>query len=382
MNILDHEVILQLFRTNYLLFAGTVFLIAFVLTFYLIPKVLWVTREKDLMKEINDRSSHNNKKIPNFGGVAFFIVLVLMTLLLQSVKTTFTGNHLIIAATLLFMVGLKDDLVVSTARVKLFGQITAAFFLVFTPELQITSLHGFLGIYEIPQIVSYFLSAFAVLAIVNSYNLIDGIDGLASMAGIVISLTFALVFYITSNPYFVLVSLTVAGILAAFLRFNFSREKRKIFMGDSGSLVIGLVIACLTLKALAIPMNTRFEFLNEGRLLFIASILFLPLFDTTRVMLIRLLKGGSPFVADRNHIHHILLDRGYSHKKSCLILSVINIGIILIFVSLAYNLNSEFLSVVIAGVFGSVAFLFEMLKKGNPLKERIKKIALNLFTFF
>lgn len=381
MNILDHEVILQLFRTNYLLFAGTVFLIAFVLTFYLIPKVLWVTREKDLMKEVNDRSSHN-RKIPNFGGVAFFIVLVLMTLLLQSVKTTFTGNHLIIAATLLFMVGLKDDLVVSTARVKLFGQITAAFFLIFTPELQITSLHGFLEIYEIPQLFSYFLSAFAVLAIVNSYNLIDGIDGLASMAGIVITLTFAVVFYITSNPYFVLISLTVAGILAAFLRFNFSREKRKIFMGDSGSLVIGLVIACLTLKALAIPRNTSFEFLNEGRLLFIASILFLPLFDTTRVMLIRLLRGGSPFVADRNHIHHILLDRGYSHKKSCLILSIMNLGIILIFVSLAYNLNAELLPASIIGVFCSVAFLFEMLKKGNPLKERIKKIALNLFTFF
>ncbi|MUP44548.1 undecaprenyl/decaprenyl-phosphate alpha-N-acetylglucosaminyl 1-phosphate transferase [Gramella sp. BOM4] len=344
MNILDHEIILGLFRSNYLFFVFSVFAIAFGATWYFIPKVLWVTKEKNLMKKVNERSSHS-LETPNFGGVAFFMVLVLIISILQSVKTTFTGNHLIVAATLLFMVGLKDDLVISTARVKLFGQLSAAFFLVFSPELQITTLHGFLGIYEIPETAGYFLSAFIVVAVINAYNLIDGIDGLASMAGIVICSALALAFYTSGNPYFVLISVCVIGILFAYLRFNFSRGKNKIFMGDSGSLIIGLVIACLTLKVLSLPFDSKVYYLNNARLVYLAAVLFLPLFDTARVMVLRVLDGKSPFEADRNHIHHILLDLGLSHFKASFSLAVLNVLVIMAFVVLSKYLGHNWLIV-------------------------------------
>lgn len=374
MNILDHEIILGLFRSNYLFFVLCVFGIAFCATWYFIPKVLWVSKEKNLMKTVNERSSHNIAT-PNFGGVAFFMVLVLIISILQSVKTTFTGNHLIVAATLLFMVGLKDDLVISTARVKLFGQLSAAFFLVFSPELQITSLHGFLGVYEIPDTAGYFLSAFVVVAVINAYNLIDGIDGLASMAGIVICSALAFAFYSSGNPYFVLISVCVIGILFAYLRFNFSRGKNKIFMGDSGSLIIGLVIACLTLKVLALPFDSKIVYLNKARLVYLAAVLFLPLFDTARVMILRLLDGRSPFEADRNHIHHILLDLGLSHFKASFSLAVLNILVILSFILLSNYLAHDMLIVAMVAIALMIILLFGWLrKKANKLKT-IKSFA-------
>ncbi|MDT0650323.1 hypothetical protein RM529_09215, partial [Zunongwangia sp. F297] len=161
MNILDQETIIELFRNYYLLFVACLFLGTFCLTFYVIPKVLWVSREKNLTAPVNERSAHI-VETPSFGGVAFFITLILVFSIIQSLRLGYVGNHLIAAISILFLVGLKDDLVISTARVKLFGQITAACFLIFSPELQITSLYGFWGIYEIPEVLGYCFTALLI----------------------------------------------------------------------------------------------------------------------------------------------------------------------------------------------------------------------------
>ena len=364
MNILDQEVILELFRANYELFILLVFLLTFGLTFYIIPKVLWVSKEKNLMATVNERSSHS-LAVPTFGGVAFYISIILVLTILQSLRLTYVGNHLIAAMTILFMVGLKDDLVISTAKVKFIGQITAACFLVFSPELQLTNLHGFLGLHEIPEILGFIINGFLVLALINSYNLIDGIDGLAAIVGIVISLVYALVFYLTGEPFFVLVSISLAGILAAFLRFNFSRGRNKIFMGDSGSLIVGLVLAFLTLKHLA--MEPYAPALAEGyhpgnRLLFLACILFIPAFDTLRVIIIRKINGESPFSPDRNHAHHVLLDLGLSHFKASLSLGFLNFIVVLIYFSLANNLSQPWLLFLVVLLYSAAFALFGWLK--------------------
>ena len=373
MNILDHKIILDLFRSNYLFFVLFVFGIAFCATWYFIPKVLWVSKEKNLMKTVNERSSHC-LEIPNFGGVAFFMVLVLIISVIQSVRTTYTGNHLIVAATLLFMVGLKDDLVISTARVKLFGQLSAAFFLVFSPELKLTSLHGFLGFYEIPDLAGYFFSAFIVIAVINAYNLIDGIDGLAAMAGIIICSAFGLAFYQSGSPYFVLISICVTGILFAYLPFNFSRGKNKIFMGDSGSLIIGLVIACLTLKIIALPFDSKVPYLNNARLVYISSVLFLPLFDTGRVMILRMIQGKSPFKADRNHIHHILLDLGLNHFTASFSLALLNAVVISSFIILSQYLNNNLLIVAMILITILIVAFFWLVKRKFHLFKRLKPL--------
>lgn len=364
MNILDQEVILELFRANYELFILLVFLLTFGLTFYLIPKVLWVSQEKNLMASVNERSSHSTA-VPTFGGVAFYIAIIMVLTILQSLRLTYVGNHLIAAMTILFMVGLKDDLVISTAKVKFIGQITAACFLVFSPELQLTDLHGFLGLYEIPAVLGFLIKGFIVLALINAYNLIDGIDGLAAIVGIVISSVYALIFYVTGQAFFVLVSMSLAGVLTAFLRFNFSRSRRKIFMGDSGSLLVGLILAFLSLKHLV--MEPSAPVLAQGyhpgnRLLFLACVLFIPAFDTLRVIIIRKMNGVSAFSPDRNHCHHVLLDLGLSHKKAAFSLGLLNLVVIGIYLSLANILPQVWLLFVVVLLYSASFALLGWLK--------------------
>ncbi len=371
MNILNQEVIVELFENNYLLFASFMSVGIFALTYYLIPKILWVSQVLKLNKEINHRSSHA-LPVPAFGGIAFFLVLILAISLFQSLRTLQTGNHLIIGLTFLFMAGLKDDLVVSSAKLKFLSQLFAAGFLVFSPELQLNNLHGFLGIFEIPAVLGYIIKILFIIAIINAYNLIDGIDGLASIAGIVIFSSYAVVFYFSGSPYFVLVSLTGMAILAAFLRFNFSRGGRKMFMGDGGSLIIGLMIAFLSLKILVMtqaPQMAAEGFYSENRLLFISAVLFLPVFDTLRVIILRLKDGKSPFKADRNHMHHVLLDNGLNHKKSSFLLGGLNMSVIILYLMLSRDLKSVAMSAVMLVLFIVVGIAFDALKKRAKQKE-------------
>jgi UDP-GlcNAc:undecaprenyl-phosphate/decaprenyl-phosphate GlcNAc-1-phosphate transferase len=364
MNLLDQEVIIELFRSYYVLFIFWLFFGTFILTYYIVPKVLWVSKEKNLMAPVIERSSHATA-VPSFGGVAFYITLILVLSLIQSMRLAHVGNHLIAAITILFMVGLKDDLIVSTARVKLFGQIAASCFIVFSPELQLDNLYGFWGLYEIPVLLGYILMTILCIAIINAYNLIDGIDGLAASIGIVISGMFAIVFYTTGHPFFVLVSVSLAGTLSAFLRYNFSRGERKIFMGDSGSLIVGLILAFLAIKLLT---REPYEPLVEqgvdpgNRPLFLACLFIIPFLDTIRVMLIRMLNKRSPFSADRNHVHHVLLDLGFSHKRTCLILASVNVSIIVIYIYALNELTNLWLSCFVCALYAGLFLIIHQLK--------------------
>lgn len=361
MNILDPEVLVTFFKNYHFLFLLGVFVSALGITYYLIPKILWVTKEKDLLKPVIGRSAHS-VATPSFGGVAFFITFVLLFSLLQCLRLEYAGNHLMASMIILFMVGLKDDLVVSSARVKIVGQIVAAGFITFSPALHITSLDGFLGIFEIPAVLGYLFTGFLVIAIINAYNLIDGINGLAGIIGIVICSAYGFMFYRLSLSFYLLICCLTAGILLAFLCFNLSRKNAKIFMGDAGSLIIGLIIAFLTIKILALTATSPLPVVDKlpsNRILFVLAVLFIPIFDTSRVMLVRMLKGRSPFEADRNHSHHVLLDLGLDHVQASMALGGINLLVILCFGILQNIMNTAWLGVSMAIIYGAVFVFFE-----------------------
>jgi len=363
MNILDQEVILEFFHSHHELFIGSVLLFTFTLTYYLIPKVLWVSKQRDLMATVNAGSVHA-MAVPGFGGVAFFITLMLVLSIVQTMRLGFEGNHLIAAMTILFMVGLRDDMVESSVRVKLLGQITAALFLIFSPALALENLYGFLGLYEIHPLFGLLLKVFIVIGLINAYNFIDGIDGLGAITGMIIAVTLGLLFYFTGNSFDLLVSVSIMGVLAAFLRFNFSR-KRKIFMGDSGSMLIGLLLAFLSVKFLGMKPQT--SLIAEGyspanRLLFLACILFLPVFDTLRVLLLRLKKGSGIFKADRNHSYHVLLDLGLSHRKACVVMGLMNLGVIVFFLQFSRMIPHLWLAGMVLAFYASAFVLFAVLK--------------------
>ena len=328
------EVIMQYMYSNlsFELLSLLIVFQSFIVSYLVIPRIISIVRIKNLMDKPNQRSSHK-EKTPTMGGVAFFASFLSSLYFLQVYDSHKLGLSLVIGLLILFYIGIKDDLVGVSPRTKIIGQMLSFIFVMDSNELSITSLNGFLGFYELRLWISYFLGIFIIISIVNAYNLIDGINGSASMVGIMIFSIFSYIFYQTEDYYFVLLSISSIGCLTAFLRYNISK-KNSIFMGDTGSLLIGFVIGVCTLRFLNLPIErlsmANINYYNKFVLVFI--ILYIPFVDTMRVFLIRILKHRSPFFADRNHIHHIMIDyMMLSHIQASLLLALFNLLVFIFF---------------------------------------------------
>ncbi len=362
--------------------AVALFIGAFLLTYLTIPKIIGVVEYKRLMDNPNQRSSHS-AKTPTLGGIAFFFTLIFAIFFIKDRAVFDEGMYIIPGLTILFILGLKDDLVVLSPGSKLLGQICAIAFILANDSFTIDSLNGFLNVYEIPHYLYLVIAAFIMLTVINSYNLIDGIDGLASVVGIVIMIIYTTIFYTTNEWFFALISITVNAILMAFLGFNFSSHK-KIFMGDTGSLIVGFIISILTLKFLALkPADyTELPFLLENAPLIAISILIVPLFDTARVFAIRIANKKGPFSPDRNHVHHVLIDYwGLSHKQASYIIGLFNLMFIVLFIVLgskAKNLGMVIMLVTVVVLLGYIFFKynynFSTLKQKIILKKKVSKL--------
>ncbi|UAM97214.1 undecaprenyl/decaprenyl-phosphate alpha-N-acetylglucosaminyl 1-phosphate transferase [Polaribacter litorisediminis] len=312
---------------------------SFIMVTILIPKIREILHSRDLVDLPPERSSHKIST-PTMAGVSFFLTISFAFIFIKNWDVDGIGINLLGALALMFAVGLKDDLVISAPRAKVGAELIAISFVIFCACYKITSLEGFLGIEGIPPIVSYILVTIVMLTIINSYNLIDGIDGLASVIGIAIFSIYAFLFYAAGIYFYFLFCLSLIGILLAYLRYNVSLTK-KIFMGDTGSLIMGFCIAVFSLKFLTMDISllSEYSFVAENKLIVISGIFFIPGFDTLRVIGVRLLKKSSPFYPDRNHIHHILIDSGLTHFKASLFLCCLNflIAVSIIYMSTYFN---------------------------------------------
>ncbi len=362
--------------------AISIFIGAFLLTYLTIPKIINVVEHKRLMDDPNQRSSHE-MKTPTLGGVAFFYTLIFALFFINGRDLFNEAIYIIPGLTILFIVGLKDDLVVISPGAKLMAQVLAIAFILVNPSFTIGSLNGFLNINEIPYYLYIVIAGFMMITIINSYNLIDGIDGLASVVGIVIMVIYTTIFYLTEEHFFALLSITMNAILIAFFGFNISSEK-KIFMGDTGSLIVGFIISILTLKFLALKPHayTELPFLLENAPLIAISILIVPLFDTARVFAIRIANKKGPFSPDRNHTHHVLIDYwGLSHKQASFIIGSFNLLFVMLFIvlgSTAKNLGMVIMLVTVVVVLGYVFFKynynFTTMKQKIMIRRKVDKL--------
>lgn len=336
---------------------------SFLLVYYIVPKITWVIVARNLNEEPNQRSSHH-VATPTMAGVSFFLTLILIVFFLQSFDRDQTGVNLIASCVLIFMAGLKDDLVGISPRAKLWIQLWATFFVFFHSGVFEPNLHGFLGMDFIPIYLFYAMRVLMVLTIVNAYNLIDGVDGLAATIGMVIFSVFSLIFYAADLPFYFLLCLSFVGMLLAYSYYNLSSTK-KIFMGDTGSLLIGFCIAFFAVKFLSIaPEDYRhFRFKIENKIFVLAAILCIPLADTFRVIGVRLWQKKSPFHPDRNHIHHLLIDSGLTHLKTSLLLGFLNFAVVILMLWCASHFNSFALLFITAFVFLVFVLVFALVKK-------------------
>ena len=341
------------------------FITSFTLTFLAIPSIIHVAIKKNLMDEPGERRSHS-KSTPSLGGIGIFAGTIFSIILWTPFEDFGELQYILCSFIIIFLIGAKDDIDPMSPSKKFLGELFAAAILVFKANVRLTSLYGIFGIYEIPEFAGIILSIFVIIVIINAFNLIDGINGLSGGLGFVISVVFGLWFLKVNYMELAIVAFALAGSLIAFLKYNITPAQ--IFMGDTGALLLGLVCSILTIQFIEYhnEMADRSYAFAAAPSMAIA-ILILPLFDTLRVFTIRLLRGKSPFHPDRNHIHHMMIDAGFSHTSASAILILVN----LVFMMIAYffqNLgNLSLLIIILLLALILSYFLFRISKRKQKL---------------
>jgi len=354
------------------IFLGSV--IAFIITFSAIPIIIRIAELKKLMDIPDDRKIHTSP-IASLGGIGIFAGFILAILIALPIGNPLL-QFMLAAFLVIFFLGLKDDIVVLTATKKFAGQLIAAGILIFKGNLIITGMHGFLGINEFPAAIAVCFTFFTIIVITNSFNLIDGVDGLAGTLGLFSTFIFGSYFFMADELFYAVMAFSLCASMLAFLIFNVAPAK--IFMGDTGSLLLGIVNAILVIKFIEVATRTDAAIPLQSAPAVGFAILFVPLFDTLRIFSYRVFHRRSPFSPDKKHVHHLLLERGCSHPTVTLIAITFNIVIAASTYFLQFLGNTILLISLIATGFISIGLLIysnksarlELLEKAFNRKEQ------------
>lgn len=354
-----------------MILAFSTFMTSFLIAFFAIPSIIKIAEIKHLFDVPDERKMHKTN-VPTLGGLAIFAGMIFSLTFWSTQKEIVELQYIISAIMILFFIGMKDDLFNLVHYKKLFGQLAAAFILVHWAGIRITSFFGIFGVHELGLIESYLFSIFTMVVITNSFNLIDGIDCLAGSVGVFCSAIFGFWFFTADQTQYVVLSASLLGSLVAFLRYN--KTPAKIFMGDTGSLIVGIVLSILAIKFIEMNRVLPIHAFNKIRGIPVVTIgiLIIPLFDTLRVFMLRMFQGRSPFSPDRNHLHHLLIDLGFSHMKATGSLITFNLLIVGIVLSMQKVRSEIVLCLVMAlCLIGSYALAFVKNKKRNIASLKI-----------
>lgn len=297
---------------------------AFILSFLILPVIIKYSLRKNLV-DVPGRRKIHKKITPSLGGIAIFIGFFISVIFWVDLPQLTEIKFLLVPLCIVFIVGVRDDLVPLRAYVKLFGQIIAISFLIFFFDERLTGFYGLFTIHELPLGVSYLLTIATIIIVTNAFNLIDGLDGLAGTISSIALLFFGIWFYLVGDLVFSILAFCMLGSILAFLIFNW--DPSEIFMGDTGALVIGMMLSIMAIHF--INENSRLSSYDSYK--FTASVataacvIIIPLIDTTRIIILRLSKGQSPLKPDKSHVHHAIMRLGMSHSQTTLILAVVHV---------------------------------------------------------
>jgi len=352
------------------------FLIACFLSIISIPIIINLSNLLHLTAKPGFRSSHQTET-PTLGGIAIFASTLIAYFLWPHSENIVDSNLISLSMTgviILFFLGLKDDILALDSTKKLLVQICASLILVAMGNFKVDNFYGIFGIHQIPYFVSIPLTVFIFIAIINAINLIDGIDGLAGGISLIAGVGFGIWFILNGHFSFGCLAFAMSGSLLGFLRFNFSKTS-KIFMGDTGSLIIGYLLSIFAVEFLSLNVGYK----NDSTAYFNAPIivmvlLIVPIFDTLRVFIVRIVKGGSPFVADRNHMHHILIDSGLNHFWASFTLWMVTILNTVLFFTFHGDISNTASLYIYIGMFVAYMVLAYYLKRRSVEIKARKKI--------
>ena len=294
------------------------------------PFIVKICNIHKLYDQPNVRKIHK-EDIPRLGGTLFMpsmglgvtVAMLMMYGRGKGIEVNISSFVMCVGAMLIYLIGILDDIKGLKASHKFIIQCIAALCFPLC-NLMINNLHGLFGIHEIPIWVSYPLTVFVILLIVNAMNLIDGIDGLASGFSIIILGAFVYFYYNINSILFCLISISLTGALTAFFIYNYFGKvgKYKIFMGDSGSLFLGYVISYLAIKY-QMPYSAGKMPYNEEAFLISFTLVFIPCIDVIRVAMQRKLQGKNIFDADKTHIHHLIMKTGLDMHQTLIVIIIL-----------------------------------------------------------
>lgn len=304
------------------------FLCSSAITWYYIPKVIKVVYKRHLSDKPGNHKIHK-RETPTLGGIGIFAGFI-FGFLMGVNGYMHSVSYFTAAAMILFFIGLKDDLINMNAWKKFGAETATALIVAVFTELHFSDFHGFLGIGTVPAWASYLTTAFIIVLVINALNLIDGVDGLAASVGIIASLFFGVWFLLSDDYGYAVMAAALLGALIVFFFYNMSNGRMKIFMGDTGSIVIGFTLAVMAIRFNELDAAGRSVINLDSTPSVSIAVLIVPLYDTLRVIILRFRNHQSLFTADNRHIHHMFLRLGFSHRQTTAYISLFNIMMIIL----------------------------------------------------
>lgn len=348
-----------------LLYYIAIFALAFLLSVAGIPSIIHIALRYRLFDEAESHRKSHRAQISRLGGVAIFCSFTIAILLFATTVNYQKANFLITSCIILFGLGLKDDLYGVNPETKFLLQMVVAIILVVLGDFRLSSLYGVFFVWEVNMLWGSLFSILLIIFVNNAFNLIDGIDGLAGTIGMIATLCFGIFFAIGNELPYAFIAFAMTGAIGGFLVYNYSPAK--IFMGDTGALLIGLVSIILAIKFIELNKIGSIPKPNFYSAPAIAvAVLLIPVFDSLRVFFIRILHRKSPFTGDRNHIHHRLQQLGFSTRQILMALGFFNVGMIFFAVSLQHLGNFVLITLLlsICIIFNSI-ITYSLGKKNN-----------------
>ena len=351
-----------------------VFAVAMLTSVTVFPQALKFARKHGIVDNPNARKLQR-RPVPVFGGVVVYLGILAGMLLLWALMPNKILPYSIIGMTIMMLIGAWDDMKDISAILRLAIEILVVTGFILSSGRYIDDLHGLWGIYELSPWVGIPLSVFVGVGAINAVNLIDGVDGYSSSYGILSCVCFGTVFWTVWNPVMVCMTMIVVGALIPFFLHNVFGAKSKMFIGDSGTLMLGMVMVVMGFCALS--SKTRLEVLvNEGMCIpaFVIAVGVIPLFDTVRVMTMRMLRGYSPLKPDKTHLHHLFIDMGFSHLGAATYIVFINLFVVLIWMAswqLGASVDMQLYIVIFLGFMVTFVFYHVMRtqQNGGPVDE-------------
>ena len=350
-------------------------------TLWVHPKVLKISIMKNLVDNPDARKLQRNP-VPVMGGIALFFGIVIGICSSQMMFNSPNVFMLVAAMLIMLYTGTIDDIIDLSPTIRFIIEILVVLWMMYINKSSIDCFWGLWGVDTIPQWISYPLTIFASVGIINAINLIDGVNGLSSGFCFMASVMFAIIFYTTGNTVMAIIATSAAGAIIPFFFHNVFGYHTRMFIGDGGTLVIGMMMSMFTISILG--QNSVCADYAESGLSLVAmtlAILAIPVFDTLRVMTSRIIRGTSPFHPDKTHLHHLFIELGFSHAGTTISILTINfLVVVLWFISYKLGASIEVQLYIVIALSILTTFIFytyanKKMKKHGKTLAFFRKIA-------